>query len=266
MELGLTDPICGLIMGSTAEVLARDFHITRTQQDKFALESHQKATAALKEGRLAEEIIPVPVAPRYESVQEHDNGPRFEQSMEALAKLRPYFEKLTGTVTAGNSSQITDGAAATLLMRESRAKELGLEPLGYLREFAYAGLEAKRMGLGPVYAASKVLDKTGLGISDFDLFEINEAFAAQVIANEIAFGSKQFAQEKLGRSDALGEIPHDLLNVNGGAIALGHPVGATGTRLVITTLKELRRRQKNRGLATLCIGGGQGAALVLEVE
>lgn len=266
LELGLTDPVCDMIMGSTAELLAREFHITREEQDAFALESHQKAARAIENGRLAEEISAVPTPPKYASMQELDDGPRFEQSLAALAKLRPYFEKVTGTVTAGNSSQITDGAAAALVMRESKAKELGLTPMGYLREFAYAGLEGKRMGLGPVYATSKLLDKSGLTMGDFNLVEINEAFAAQVIANERAFACETFAREHLGRSQALGAFDHGILNVNGGAIALGHPVGATGMRLTLTLLKELKRRGQNLGLATLCIGGGQGAALALEVE
>ena len=266
LQWGLTDPINGLIMGKTAEILARDFHITREEQDEFALASHMKAVAATKEGWMEEEIMRVPVAPKYDAMQKDDDGPRAQQSMEALTKLKPYFDRLTGTVTAGNSSQVTDGAVATLVMRESKAKEMGLEPLGYLREYAYAALEGDRMGLGPVYAASKLLKKTGMTMKDFDLVEINEAFAAQVIACVKAFESDAFAKKHLGRDQAVGEVPLDRLNVNGGAIALGHPVGATGTRLIVTTLKELRRRNQNSGLATLCIGGGQGAALALEVS
>lgn len=266
LELGLTDPICGMIMGKTAEILASDFKITREQQDRFALKSHQKAVRARETGLFAEEIIPVPIPVRYEHMQDQDDGPRANQTMEALAKLKPYFEKVTGTVTAGNSSQVTDGAASALVMKESKAKELGFHPLGYLREYAFAALECQRMGLGPVYATHKLLNKTGMELRDFQLIELNEAFAAQVLACQAAFASKKYCQEHLGRSEAMGELNEDLINVNGGAIALGHPVGATGLRLIISLLKELRRRQLNLGLATLCVGGGQGAALALEVE
>lgn len=265
VQKGLTDPVCGMNMGMTAELLARDFHITREEQDAFALESHQKASAAMEAGVLDEETVPLPVMPEYRDIHYRDEGPRVEQSMARLANLRPYFDRNTGTVTVGNACPITDGAVAVLVASESRAKELGYEPLGYLREYCYAGLDGRRMGLGPSYATAGLLDKSGLCLRDFDLLEINEAFAAQVLANEKAFASRRFAKEHLDRSKALGEIDRGLLNVNGGSIALGHPVGATGARLVLTLLKELRRRGKNKGLATLCIGGGQGAALALEV-
>jgi acetyl-CoA acetyltransferase family protein len=266
VQLGLTDPVCGLNMGQTAEILARDFHITRQDQDAFALESHKKAIAAINAGRMAEEIQPLPVPPKYEAVQAVDDGPRANQDMVALAKLRPYFDKVAGTVTVGNACPITDGAAAVLVMPESHAKALGLKPLGYLREYAYAALDNRRMGLGPVYATSKLFAKSGFTLRDFDLVEINEAFAAQVLACVKAFASADFAKKELGREQALGEIDRAKLNVNGGAIALGHPVGATGARLVITMLKELRRRGLNRGLVTLCVGGGQGAALAMEAQ
>jgi acetyl-CoA C-acetyltransferase/acetyl-CoA acyltransferase len=183
--------------------------------------------------------------------------------LEALAKLRPYFKE-GGTVTVGNSCSITDGAAAVLLMPGERARSEGRTPLGYLRAFAYAGCDPRRMGLGPAFATSKLFERTGLGLRDIDLVEMNEAFAAQVLANERAFPSDRFAQEQLGRDKALGELDRSRLNVNGGAIALGHPVGATGTRLVMTLLKELKRRGLQRGLATLCVGGGQGGALLVE--
>ncbi|MBT6121390.1 thiolase family protein [bacterium] len=263
---GLTDPVCGLIMGLTAENLAREFKISREAQDDYALNSHLKALDAIKSGRLAEEIVPVPLQPKYDTVLKDDKGPREGQSMKALSKLRPFFDRKAGTVTVGNSCPLTDGAAMTLLMSESRAKEIGLTPMGYLKAFSYAGLEPERMGLGPVYATSKLLDNTGFTMKDFDLVELNEAFAAQVIGNECAFKSDAFSSKFLGKDKALGEIDPSILNVNGGAIALGHPVGTTGTRLVITILKELKRRNKQRGLATLCIGGGQGAALALEVD
>jgi acetyl-CoA C-acetyltransferase/acetyl-CoA acyltransferase len=183
--------------------------------------------------------------------------------MQALARLKPFFKK-AGTVTVGNSCQLTDGAAAVLLMPGEAARAEGRTPLGYLRAYAYAGCDPRRMGLGPAFATSGLLERTGLGLKDIDLIELNEAFAAQVIANERAFASDRFARQELGRQSALGVLDRARLNVNGGAIALGHPVGATGTRLVITLLKELRRRGQKRGLATLCVGGGQGAALLVE--
>ncbi|MDF1881660.1 thiolase family protein [Sulfurimonas sp. MAG313] len=263
---GLTDPVSGLMMGSTAEILAQDFGISREEQDEFSLGSHQKAEAAVKAGIFKEEISPVVYDLKAAKIMEDDDGVRFGQNMKALGKLRPFFDRKNGTVTAGNSSQISDAAGAVVLMSETKAKKMGLEPMGYLSAYAYAGLEPKRMGMGPAYATAKLFSKTKLGMKDIDLIEMNEAFAVQAIANIKAFESKIYAKEHLGRSTALGSIDTSLLNVNGGAVALGHPVGMTGTRLVIHTLKELRRRGKNRGLATLCIGGGQGASLILEVE
>lgn len=265
LEKGLTDPVVGMNMGQTAEVLSREFHVTRKEQDEYALMSHQRACEATREGVLAEEIVPVPIPPKFNRVQKDDDGPRPHQTMEMLAKLRPYFDRKTGTVTVGNACSITDGAAAVIVMTESKAKEMGLEPLGYLKAHAYAALDGSRMGLGPVYSTSKLLEKTGMTMNDFKLIELNEAFAAQVIANERAFASEEFAVKYLGRTTAVGELSREILNVNGGAIALGHPVGTSGTRLVITLLKEMRRRNIETGLATLCIGGGQGAALALEV-
>jgi acetyl-CoA acetyltransferase family protein len=263
VQVGLTDPVCGLNMGQTAEILAREFAIGREEQDRFALRSHQRAVAA--EARLKEEIVPVPLAPKYAEVLAKDDGPRANQDLAALAKLKPYFDKVAGTVTVGNACPLTDGAAALAVCRESLVKELGITPLGYLRDYAYAALDGRRMGLGPVYATAKLLAKTGLALGNFDLIEINEAFAAQVIACQRAAASDDFAKAHLGRSQALGRIDDEKLNVNGGGVALGHPVGATGARLVLTILKELKRRGLNRGLASLCIGGGQGAALALEV-
>lgn len=263
---GLKDPVSGLMMGSTAEILAQDFGISRKEQDEFALESHKRAEAAIKAGIFKEEIAPVVYDLQNGKVMEDDDGVRFGQNMEALGKLRPFFDRVNGTVTAGNSSQISDAAAAVVLMSETKAKAMGLEPLGFLSQFAYAGLEPKRMGMGPAYATAKLFAKHKLTMKDIDLIELNEAFAVQALANIRAFASDSYAQTHLGRSKALGEIDTSIMNVNGGAIALGHPVGMTGTRIVIHTLKELRRRGKNRGLATLCIGGGQGASLILEVE
>jgi acetyl-CoA acetyltransferase family protein len=257
VQLGLTDPVSGLIMGKTAEVLVRDFGLTRAEQDAYALESHRRAVDAWKRGALAEEVVPV------NGVKE-DVGPRQEQSLEALAKLKPIFEK-DGTVTAGNSSMLTDGAVALVVMPGEAARAEGRRVLGYLRGYAYAGCDPARMGLGPVFATAKVLDQLNLSLADMDLIELNEAFAAVVLANEKAFASADFAREKLGRSAPLGVLERDKMNVNGGAIALGHPVGATGARLVLTLLKELRRRGLRRGLATMCVGGGQGGAAVVEV-
>lgn len=260
----ISDPLCGLTMGQTAEVLAREFKITREEQDAYALLSQKRSVEALDAGKFAAEIVPIPASPSYK-IQQIDDGIRRDQTMEALAKLKPVFDKLTGTVTAANSSQVTDGAAAILLMRESEAKNRNLTPLGYLHDYTYAALDPRRMGLGPVFATAKLLQKLGMSLSDFDLIEINEAFAAQIIAVERAFASDEFAKNELGAAKAIGEIDRERLNVNGGAIALGHPIGVSGTRLVLTLLKELRRRNKNTGLATLCVGGGQGEAAVVEV-
>ncbi len=256
VQLGLTDPTCGKLMGSLADFTAREFGVTRAEQDAFALESHRRAADAQKSGVLAEEITPVG------DVKE-DIGLRKDQTLEALARLKPFFEK-DGTVTVGNSSQVTDGDAAVIVAPGEVARAEGRRPLGYLRAFAYAGVEPERMALGPAYAVSKLLAKTGMRLQDFDLIEVNEAFAAVVLVNEKAFASDAFAREKLERETALGAIDPARLNVNGGAIALGHPVGATGTRLVLTLLNELRRRGLRRGLATLCIGGGQGGAVFVE--
>jgi acetyl-CoA acyltransferase len=251
-------------MGQTAEVLAREFNISRQAQDEFALLSHQRAVAGAAEGRLAEEIAPLYVPPAYDETLIEDIGPRPEQSMEALSKLRPIFDRRHGTVTAGNSCMVTDGAAALLVMEEERARAEGYEPLGRIRAIAFAGLDPIRMGLGPAFATPLALDMAGAELSDMDLIEINEAFAAQVLANEVAFASEHFAREELGRSTAIGGIDRSRLNVNGGAIALGHPVGVSGTRIALTALKELKRRGGELALATLCVGGGQGAALILE--
>jgi acetyl-CoA C-acetyltransferase/acetyl-CoA acyltransferase len=262
VQLGLTDPVSGLIMGATAELIAREFGVSRAEQDAFALESHRRAADARKRGLLAEEISPVPAEIAGTAVTE-DVGIREDQTLEALARLKPFFDA-DGTVTVGNSCPLTDGGAAVVVMPGEAARAEGRRPLGYLRGYAYAGCDPARMGLGPVFATSKLLQKMGLALKEIDLIELNEAFAAQVLANERAFASETFAREQLGRPAALGEIDPARLNVNGGAIALGHPVGASGTRLVLTLLKELRRRGLRRGLATLCVGGGQGGAVLVE--
>ena len=260
--LGLTDPVCGLNMGQTAERLARDWRISREEQDAFALRSHLRAAAA--RDFLAGEIAPA-FPPGGARPATADDGIRPDQTLEALARLRPVFDRFEGTVTAGNSSQLTDGAAALLVLSESALRRSGLEPLGRLVDHAYAGCEPARMGLGPVHAIARLSARTGLEPADADLVELNEAFAAQVLACRAAAASPDYARAHLHRERPLGAFPDEKLNVNGGSIALGHPVGATGARLVLTALRELRRRHARRALVTLCVGGGQGAALWLEV-
>lgn len=265
VKLGLTDPVSGLNMGQTAEVLAKEFSISREAQDQFALESHNKALAAQEKCFLSGEITPISEDITKTQKIEKDDGPRKGQSMEKLAKLRPIFDK-NGSVTPGNSCPITDGAAAVVVTSADHANAFDSEPLGYIKGYAFAGCDPKRMGLGPVYATSKLLARTGMSLDDFELFELNEAFAAQVLACRSAMASADFAKRELGRAHALGELPLDKLNIHGGAIALGHPVGTTGTRLVITLLRALKERGLHRGLATLCVGGGQGAAFWLETK
>lgn len=263
---GLTDPISEMVMGQTAEWVSRDFGITRAMQDEYALASHQKACAAIQAGHLAAETMPVWVPPAQAKRIDTDWGPRPNQTLAALSTLPPFFNRKTGTVTVGNACPITDGAAAMVVMNAAKATAWGLPILGYIRGFAYAGLDPSRMGLGPVFATARVLDQTGLSMTDMDLIELNEAFAAQVLGNMAAFDSDQFAQTQLGRSARVGAIDPARLNVNGGAIALGHPVGTSGARIIMTLLYELKRRGLQRGLATLCVGGGQGGSVIVEVE
>ncbi len=262
--IGLRDPNCGLSMGETAARLAHEFSVSREAQDRFSLESHHRAVTARKSGRFGQEIAPVYPRGHETSVVVDDVGPREDTSLEALGRLKPVYAKALGSVTAGNSSPITDGAAALLLAREYVSRAVGYVPLGRIRAHAEAGLSPGRMGLGPAYATARLLEKTGLGLGDFARIEMNEAFAAQVLANVKAFASRSFAERELGRSEALGEVDPARLNPNGGAIALGHPIGASGARLVLTLLRELERLGSGRGLATLCVGGGQGAAMALE--
>ena len=264
--LGLTDPFVGINMGQTAEILAKEWGLSREMQDQFALRSHMNASRATKEGLLRQEITPVYLAPEYKEVVVDDIGPRDNQTMEALGKLKPFFDKATGSITAGNSCPITDGAAMVLLMSREKAEAQGYKPLATIRSYGFAGLEPERMGLGPAYSTPLALKRAGLSMKDIGLVELNEAFAAQVMACQRAMDSDQFAQEKLGLSSKVGEIRDDILNVNGGAIAFGHPVGATGSRIVLTLAKEMKRRNTQFGLATLCIGGGQGGAMILENE
>ncbi|MGE3165296.1 MAG: thiolase family protein [Planctomycetota bacterium] len=260
LERGLTDPTCGEIMGATAERLAREFCLGRDVQDEYALRSHRRAVAAAP--LLREEIAPFAVPPRLAERIDGDRGPRAQQSLESLAKMKPYFDRQLGSVTIGNSCQITDGAVALLLMEEKCARSHGLRPIGRLLSHAYRGCDPRRMGLGPVHAAPVALKAAGVNPRDVLRVELNEAFAAQVLACVAAFADP-------GYSAAVGlkkpwEIDPDRLNVNGGAIALGHPVGATGARLLLTLCRELRRQGGGVGLATLCVGGGQGGAVVVE--
>jgi acetyl-CoA acetyltransferase family protein len=240
-------------MGSTAENIARDFDISRQDCDDFALLSHQRALSAPASGRLGQEISPVMPLGKSKAAMVHDDAPRSDQSLKKLAKLRPYFEKPDGVVTVANACGITDGAAALLVTTQQKASELGLEPLAKIRSFAWTGCDPSRMGLGPVSASKLALEAAGCSLEDMGTIEINEAFAAQVIGCLRAF-------EKEG----IGVIDADKLNVNGGAIALGHPVGATGARLLLTAAHELEHSNQELALATLCIGGGQGGAFVLE--
>lgn len=244
---GFLDPLCGLIMGETAENLARRYGVPREEQDEFALRSQQKAAATWD--RRAKEIVPfeVPGPKGQVTVVERDEHPRPDTDLESLARLKPVFDQETGTVTAGNSSGITDGAAAMVLMSESRAKAEGREPLARIVAYASAGVDPAYMGIGVVPATRKVLDKTGLALPDFEVIELNEAFAAQVLA-----------------CDRELKLDHDRLNPNGGAIALGHPIGMTGARIILTTAYEMREKGYSLGLATLCISGGMGMAMVLE--
>jgi len=260
---GLTDPTTGLIMGKTAEVLARDFGIERQAADRYALESHRRARAARDGGRFEREILPIVPLKAKDGSLVHDDGIRDDQSLERLAKLRPYFEKPDGIVTVGNACGITDGAGALLVTTEARAEELGLTPLARIKSWAWAGLDPARMGLGPVHATARALAGAGCELRDVGAIELNEAFAAQVLACAEAFASDRYCQRELGR-DALGELDLEQTNKNGGAIALGHPVGATGARLLLTAAHELVASDCELTLATLCIGGGQGGAVLLE--
>jgi acetyl-CoA acyltransferase len=260
---GLTDPTCGINMGQTAEVIAKDFQISRAAQDEFALSSHLKVAKAQTEDFFKDEIAPVALPHDPQTVIEHDVGPRANQTIEALRKLKPFFDKKHGTITAGNSSPITDGAAMVLVCSEDGLKRLGLKPQALIRGYAFAGCDPLRMGLGPVFSTHKLFKKTGEKLSDFDLVELNEAFAAQVLGCQIAMDSDKFCQDNFG-SPKLGTLNSDLLNQQGGAIALGHPVGTTGTRLVLTATRAMKKKNKKKALVTLCIGGGQGGSMSLE--
>ena len=262
----LKEPTTGLTMGESAEKMAKEAGITREAQDAFAHRSHTKAAEAWGAGVFHKEVMHLLPPPRYESPIAEDNAVRKDSSIEGYAKLKPAFDRKYGTVTAGNSSPLTDGASALLLMTEAKAKALGYRPLGYLRSWAYAALDPDGwMLMGPSYASPIALDRAGLALKDMDLIDMHEAFAAQILCNTQAFGSRKFAEEKLGRSAPTGEIDDTKFNVHGGSISIGHPFAATGARMVTTVLNELKRRGGQFGLATACAAGGLGAAVVLEV-
>jgi acetyl-CoA acyltransferase len=263
----LKEPTTGLTMGESAEQMAQKNGISREAQDTLAQLSHARAAAAWEAGKLDGEVMHVPVPPRYDRVSARDNIIRKDATLEALAALRPVFDRRYGTITAGNASPLTDGAAALVLASEEKAKALGLKPLGYVRSYAYAALDPRDQLLqGPAYAAPVALDRAGLSLRDMDLVDMHEAFAAQVLSNLKAFSSREFAEKELGRKEPLGEVDPAKLNVNGGSIALGHPFAATGARMIVQTLRELERRKGQFALLTVCAAGALGAALVLERE
>jgi len=254
----------GMSMGESAEKMAKENGISRQEQDRIAMASHHNAARAWKEGKFADEVMHVVVPPKFEDVAAQDNIVREDTSLEALSQLRPVFDRKYGTITAGNASPLTDGAAALLLMSEEKAKALGYEPLGFLRAHAYAATDpADQLLQGPAYAAPIALKRAGMSLADVDLVEMHEAFAAQVASNLQALASEAFAK-KAGWSGPVGEVDRERLNVNGGSISLGHPFGATGARIVTQALNELKRRNKNTVLCTVCAAGGLGAAVVLE--
>lgn len=261
LKMGLTDPVAALNMGETAEVLAREFHITREEQDAFALRSHQLATSSRE--MLHEEITPVYAGRKEVKAITEDNGVRKDINLEKLGALPSIFDLLTGSVTAGNASQITDGAVALLTCSEAKAGTLGLKPLGRVVSYAYTGCDPERMGLGPVKAIELALKRAGWKLGDVDIVEINEAFAAQVLAVLKCFKESAYAK-RAGLDAPLGELDFSTLNRQGGSIALGHPVGASGARLILTALHQMQRTHKKRALVSLCIGGGQGGAVCLE--
>jgi acetyl-CoA acyltransferase len=258
----IAEPTTGLTMGQSAEKMAQENGITREAQDRWALRSHQLAWAGTEDGRLTREIAPVYVDG--EAVTS-DNGIRGDTSLEKLSQLRPAFDRQYGTVTAGNASPLTDGASAVLLMSEEKAKSLGYEPLGYIRGYAYAALApADQLLQGPVFAVPVALERAGLAMSDVELLDMHEAFAAQILSNLQWLDSRKIAQERLGLSAAIGHPAEDRINVMGGSIAIGHPFGATGARITISLLNELRRRGAGVGMITVCAAGAMGFAMVVE--
>ena len=257
----------GQTMGESAEKMAKENDISRRAQDEIALLSHQRSAAATEDGRLTAQIAPAFPPPGYDKAVTRDNGIRADSSLEALAKLKPVFDKRYGSLTAGNSSPLTDGGSAVLLMSEEKARALGYTPLGYIRSYSFAALNpGDQLLQGPAYAAPAALDAAGVKLADIDLVEMHEAFAAQILSNMKAFASKKFAERELGRSEPLGVVDFERFNVTGGSIAIGHPFGATGARVVTQLLYELRRSGENLGLVTVCAAGGVGFAMVVERE
>lgn len=256
----------GLSMGQTAEQMAKTHGITREAQDELAHRSHTLAAETWASGKLKDEVMVAYPEP-YKKAFEMDNNVRTNSTLEGYARLRPVFDKKHGTVTAANATPLTDGASAVILMREGRAKELGYTPLGYIRSFAFSAIDVyDDMLMGPSYATPMALDRAGMTLQDLDLIEMHEAFAAQTLANLKMWSSNKFAQQKLGKDKAIGDVDMSKFNVNGGSIAYGHPFAATGTRIITQTINELRRRGGGVGLTTACAAGGLGAAMILEVE
>jgi len=257
----------GLSMGESAEKMAKENHIAREAQDEFALRSHTLAAAAWDEGKFDEEVMEVFVPNRFDQTIRRDNLVREGGTIEDYAKLKPAFDRQHGTVTAGTSSPLTDGASALLLMREDKAKAHGFDVLGFIRSYAFAALDpAGQLLMGPSYATPIALDRAGIELSDLDLVDMHEAFAAQILSNTQAFESKDWAEKNIGRSEKIGDIDWDKFNVTGGSISIGHPFAATGARQITQTLRELKRRDGNLALCTACAAGGLGAAMVLEAE
>lgn len=263
LERGLTDPMTELNMGQTAEVIGHLFGITRKAADAYALESHLRLSQAHKEGFLDGELIPA--VSRDGTLYDHDDGVRPDTSMEKLASLKPVFEKPYGNVTAGNSSQITDGASWVILASEEAVKRHKLRPLARIVDAEWSALDPSIMGLGPTLCCTALLKRRGLTREDIDLWELNEAFAAQVLACLAAWEDEEYCRDVLGLEGIFGPIDRDRLNIDGGAISLGHPVGASGNRIVLHLVNAMRRLGLKRGMATECIGGGQGGAMLLEV-
>ena len=258
------EPMTGEQMGEAAEKMAKANRIGREEQDRIALASHRNAARAWSDGTYAAEVMHV-LPPPYEKAVSKDNLVREDTTLEALAKLAPAFDRRHGTITAGNASPLTDGASALLLMRASKAKALGYKPLGYLRSWAYAAVDPGwQLLMAPVFAVPVALGRARLALRDMALVDMHEAFAAQVASNLQALGSREFFEKHMGKSEAVGDVNPDLLNVNGGSIALGHPFAATGGRMVLSTLRELRKRGGQHALLTVCAAGGLGVAVVLE--
>jgi acetyl-CoA acyltransferase len=260
----IAEPSTGETMGQSAEKMAKLNHIPREEQDQFALRSHRLAAAGTQDGRLTAEMMPFYVPPAYDTVLTHDNGVRTDTSLEQLQALKPVFDKRYGSVTAGNSSPLTDGAAAVILMSAEKADALGYQPLAYIRSYAYAALDpGEQLLQAPVLAAPVALARAGLTLADIDIVEMHEAFAAQVLSNLQGFESRTWAQ-RAGFSEPVGEVDRSRLNVMGGSIALGHPFGATGARITTTLAHELQRRGGQIGMMTVCAAGGMGFAMILE--